>query len=48
MSDSKMQDNKIVENTEEIMNVLKGLTLAEFNTIIRNLQSRVSNTTKIL
>ncbi len=47
MLDSKTQDNKIVEKTEEIMNILKGLTLIEFNAIIRKLQNRVANTTKI-
>ena len=48
MSESKTQDDKIVEKTEGIMEILKGLTLKEFNEVMRRLQIQVSNTTKIL
>ena len=44
----EIKDNKIVEITNEIFEILKGLTLKEFYEVIRRLQNKVSNNTKIL
>ena len=44
----EIKDNKIVEITNEIFEILKGLTLKEFYEVIRRLQYKVSNNTKIL
>ncbi|WP_348799052.1 hypothetical protein [Flavobacterium adhaerens] len=44
----EIKDNKIVEITNEIFEHLKGLTLKEFNEVIRRLQNKVSDTIKIL
>jgi predicted CopG family antitoxin len=41
-------DSKIVEITNEIFEILKGLTLKEFSEVLRRLQNKVSDTIKIL
>ena len=43
----EIKDNKIVEITNEIFEILKGLTLKEFNEVVRRLQNQVNNNTKI-
>ena len=43
----EIKDNKIVEITNEIFEILKVLTLKEFNEVVRRLQNQVNNNTKI-
>lgn len=40
-------ENKINKKTNEILKILKGLTLKEFKTVIRHLDEQVANTIKL-